>query len=59
LPLLPLRADLAAIVSNQLEQAEAMRALALSRGLPTDLINRTLLHLAALQREFAVSPTPQ
>jgi hypothetical protein len=59
LPLLPLRADLAIIVADQLEHAKAMRALALSRGLPTDLINQTLLHLVALKREIAVAATPQ
>ena len=49
LPLLQLRADLSAIVADQLEHAEAMRALALSRDVPTNLIDQTLLHLVARQ----------
>jgi hypothetical protein len=50
LPLLRLRVALSAIVADQLKHAEAMRALALSRDVPTDLIDQTLLHLVARQR---------
>ena len=45
------RTDLAAFVANQRERIEAMRALALARGLPTAPLDELLFSVIALQRE--------
>jgi hypothetical protein len=49
----PARVELAALVANQRKRIEALRALAIERGLPTDIPDELLRRVAELEREIA------